>query len=259
MGICLHRIKGSQGHILDLISSVDFVATMHELLGAAGRMAEPCCSRPIGQRTEQDRKESQLEDYLVSHPVPNIASPLPMNWWLTFGTRNRPKWDLLCRIVVNDKPGLLLVEAKAHKGEMLQENKKRSPDGPKDSKSRRNDTQIRGCIGWANSFLSERVGGNFSLSADHHYQLANRLTYMSKVASAGVPTILLYLGWLNSPDWPRDRFRDHAEWCKSMREYASDVCCEELMMERTFPAKNGGSFQMLVRSLEVPRCDCPVS
>jgi hypothetical protein len=37
--------------------------------------------------------------------------------------------------------------------------------------------------------------GSDTLTADSHYQLANRLASAYKVASAGIPVVLLYLGF----------------------------------------------------------------
>ena len=41
------------------------------------------------------------------------------NWWLAQqGGANTPNWDLVSTCHINDRPGLVLVEAKAHEGEL---------------------------------------------------------------------------------------------------------------------------------------------
>jgi len=169
-------------------------------------------------------------------------------WWIEHKGRH-PQWDLLCHIVVRKTPGLLLVEAKAHESELAEQDEKSDPD-PASVDSQENDQQIRQRIEETNTNLHGLGIGTFALSADHHYQLANRLAYLNKLASLGIPTVLLYLGWLQSPDWPVDCLRDAAHWDQVMSDYMKDV------VPATFPGQvfqtpAGGSMLMLIRSLPV--------
>ncbi|HVA49051.1 MAG TPA: hypothetical protein VNH11_22000 [Pirellulales bacterium] len=223
---------------------------MDNLFGDQGiRLAEHGYPRPLGRRTPADWREYELEEYMRALPVPG-HKPLDLKWWIPHktGMNRRPTWDLLCHILVKGKPGLLLVEAKAHVGEMSEQDKKSRPTGSNESQC--NDRRIRHNISETNTLLSGLGYGQFSLSVDHHYQLANRIAYLSKLARDGIPVVLSYLGWLKSPAWPRDFFRDRSDWEEVMRRYTSGV------LPGDFPGKvvqfeNGGSMQMLVRSLEV--------
>jgi hypothetical protein len=58
------------------------------------------------------------------------------------------------------------------------------------------------------------------LKADRCYQLSNRFAWASKMASLGVPVVLVYLGFLGAIEMPRP-FRDHAVWESCLREYAN--------------------------------------
>ncbi len=101
-------------------------------------------------------------------------------------------------------PGLILAEAKAHYGEL--------GSGGGVAKNHQNEKRIRDAIAEANHNLN-RISYGWNLTADSHYQLCNRFAWGWKVASLGVPVILVYLGFLNVEDMPGYRvFRTDEEW-----------------------------------------------
>ena len=53
----------------------------------------------------------------------------------------------------------------------------------------------------------------WSLSRDSHYQLANRFAWAWKLADMGLPTILIYLGFLNAAEMKDQghHFIDHSQ------------------------------------------------
>ncbi len=240
--------RGSKRHVLDLVCSPNFETLMSSLLGNTNvRLAERCYPRPLNRQSPADRREYELEEYMRALPLPR-HKPVDPKWWLPHktGLNRRPTWDLLCHVDVDGRPGLLLVEAKAHVREMVEQDKKRDPTPSDESKA--NDRQIRSNIMHTNQVLSDLGAGRFSLSADNHYQLANRIAYLCKLAGDGIPAVLLYLGWLNSPAWPRDCFRDQAHWEQVMQRYMAGLVPASFP-ERLFKVHNGGSMQMLIRSL----------
>lgn len=232
--------------MLDLVSSSDFREIVNGLLKRTGaRLAKPDCCHPSGRSKRRDWTEAILEDYLGQYPLQKHVG-LNRKWWIPF-TTNCPNWDLVCHVIIDDKPGLLIVEAKAHHGEMSEKNSK-SPVDKKSDRSIANDLSIRLRLAEANIGLSRLGLGEFRLSADHDYQLSNRLAYLHKLASDGIPTILMYLGWTGSPDWETDPFRNRKNWKTSMKSHFERIGPWKFV-EKKHLLETGASLQMIVRSI----------
>lgn len=134
------------------------------------------------------------------------------DWWLAVRQKaNTPNWDLVSTCTVDGRDGLILIEAKAHKGEL----KRLDRCGAKEP---RNRERIRDAVEEA----SKALGEGWSLTADRHYQLSNRFAWAWKTASLGVPVVLVYLGFLNAVEMP-EPFQNHEDWQRSLHEYA-DRC-----------------------------------
>lgn len=114
------------------------------------------------------------------------------SWWLvTRAGANTPNWDLAATAAIGGRQGLVLIEAKAHDREL-------KPDG-KSPGNAANHSRIGTAIGEANQALNALRPG-WALSRDSHYQLANRFAGSWKLASLGVPVVLVYLGFLNAEE-----------------------------------------------------------
>jgi hypothetical protein len=243
------RDKGSKQHVLDLVNSPSFKVAINGLFRTADiRLSDECHRRPMGRSCWADWREYRLEGYLKEHPIKGHACPLERHWWIKHGV-NCPSWDLICHLLIEGSPGLLLVEAKAHEGEMSEQDKKVLPSKATDN-SKENHEQIMMRISEANDRFNELDIGQFRLSINSHYQLANRLAYLNKLACAGVPTVLLYLGWLRSPAWPKDGLRDDTHWHEVMNRYMKDVI-PTAFSKQVFSPESGASMRMLIRSLDV--------
>ena len=175
------------------------------------------------------------------------SGEMPSCWWVT-GRGTRPTWDLLCHPIVSEKPGLLLVEAKAHEGELDWAGKRLQPSAKLASKV--NHAQIADCIRETNVALNKLCDGVFGLDVDSHYQLANRIAYAWKLADLGLPVVLLYLGFTHD-NYFDDYIRDDAHWQRVMGGYMQGVVPQQFP-ERVHNLASGGSLQMLVRCLRVP-------
>ena len=147
------------------------------------------------------------------------------NWWLTVhrGSMTKPTWDVASTCTVAGKPGLLLVEAKAHKDELNWKGKslKRDPS----LGTIENHDRIGEAISEASAELHRVTKGPWNLSRDSRYQLANRFAWSWKLASLGIPVVLVYLGFLNAQDMA-DRgeiFGSDADWEQAVREYGEGV------------------------------------
>ena len=172
-------------------------------------------------------KEAQLDE---------LANLLPRNikrqqeikeqlrcWWLAAnGRANTPNWDIVSTCRIKGKPGLLLVEAKAHVNELSCSGKPLRKAASKNS--RKNHERICRAIAQANEAFQSATGGKWGLSRDHHYQLSNRFAWSWKLASLGIPVVLLYLGFLNAQDMcGKELFRTCTDWKNALKDYGEGV------------------------------------
>ena len=145
-----------------------------------------------------------------------------LDWWLTVQTKNitTPSWDIASTCHINGQPGLLLVEAKAHLGELRPKADSCSSRNPANRK------RIQQAIEQANAALSAATGNPWRLSRDHHYQLSNRFAWAWRLADLGVPVVLLYLGFLNAQEMisaDTELFQSAEQWAAAVREYGAGV------------------------------------
>jgi len=242
------RDRGSRKHVLDLASSPTFATTCDGLLAGTGfRMGEDQHRRPVGRSCSADWNEYRVEDYLKTHPLSPQGPFLDRKWWISHDG-NRPNWDLICQITDGTRVGLLLVEAKAHESEMAEQNKKSRPDTA-NPKSVSNDRQIRQVLDRTNSAMGRLGFGAFGLSADHHYQLSNRIAYAYKLATLGLPVVLMYLGFIGDCSFPKDWIRSADHWQRLVGGYIQGV------VPQGFPDRHvpvgPGSLVLIVRSLDL--------
>jgi hypothetical protein len=154
------------------------------------------------------------------------------DWWLCHKSgANTPNWDIAVGCEIEGRPGLVLVEAKANWPELGVAGKAIAADASE--RSRENHERIGAAIeearrGWC--ALDPRV----SISRDSHYQLANRLAFTWKLASLGIPVVMLYLGFTGD-DGISDAgapFVDDADWQGAFRGYSADVVPRDLFERR---------------------------
>ncbi|MFH1372369.1 MAG: hypothetical protein ABII79_01020 [bacterium] len=141
------------------------------------------------------------------------------SWWLAVAGRNpvTPNWDIASTCTIDGKRGLLLVEAKAHHEELKQKDR---------CGARKNFERIGVAVRSANDGLN-KVQDGWDLSHESHYQLCNRFAWSWKLATLGIPVVLVYLGFLNA-DEMRDPFPDVQSWDNAVRNYARDFVPESV-------------------------------
>jgi len=134
------------------------------------------------------------------------------NWWLAHPRgANTPNWDFVCTCTINRKPGLILVEAKAYEGEFKPDKKEIDPNAKIESKN--NHIKITEAIEEASIELNRySISNGFNLSIQEHYQLSNRFAFSWKLASLGIPIILIYLGFINAQEMGSSYFQDQKHW-----------------------------------------------
>ena len=133
-------------------------------------------------------------------------------WWLAT-TGKLPTWDLVASAKAGARKGLVLVEAKAHELE-LDSRRRTKVSSP-------NEVTITRALCEATAAL-EAVMPGWDL-VDAPYQLANRIAWGWKLASMGIPVVLVYVGFLHATEMSDlgEWFIDQAAWEGAVRRYSS--------------------------------------
>jgi hypothetical protein len=141
-----------------------------------------------------------------------------IDWWLARPRgATKPTWDIASTAMIGGQKGIILIEAKAHHVELSDAGK--SPGG----NSENSDT-IQAAIRQANTGLGGAQAG-WNLTTDSHYQLCNRFVWSWKIASLGVPVILVYLGFLNAEEMSDigQPFRSVNEWSDLINSHSVGI------------------------------------
>lgn len=221
--------RGSRKHILDWTGRQSFLDEFHQLLGDLPVSFSGAVFMPKGPAAPQEaRLESFGPKCLQGYPAwANLRS-----WWLTHERgANTPNWDIAVGCVIEQRPGLVLVEAKAHWGELGRQGKGRPH--PRSSRSKENHDRIGAAIEEARTGWHQHIPGVY-ISRDSHYQLANRLAFTWKLATLGIPTMLVYLGFtkdegISDAGAP---FKDTADWQRAFAQYTQGLVPHRLLEQR---------------------------
>lgn len=235
-------MKGSQKALLKLIDSNDFLKTINELIKETGaKITNEDVWKPKGMK---NKSESRLNTFLRKFCNKSDLGKSILDWWVVHNSVT-PNWDFLSTCSIDGVKGLLLIETKAHKGEL--------PKGGKDVKdkheSRVNHKQVFKAIKLANDAINEQVEG-VAISRDKYYQLSNRVAHAWWLADKGIPVVLLYLGFLNCKDMDNGKnklFKTDQDWQTSFIEHAKQVGVDKLLGKKVDCGE--AEFQMISKSI----------
>ena len=226
----VRSLRGSRKHVLDWTARREFVVELLQMIAPV----DACISRestwmPRGYRSpDEARLESFGPEVLPEHRAWKILR----DWWLAHERgANTPNWDIAVGCDIAGSPGLVLVEAKANVPELGQGGKLVGSDAS--ASSQENHRRIGQAIDEACAAL-RRISDATAISRDSHYQLSNRLAFAWKLASLGIPTVLVYLGFIGD-DGIRDvgqPFRDDSHWRRVFADYIRPVAPQELFERR---------------------------
>ena len=208
------NFRGSRKHFLDWTNELDFAHELATTINLPDVIVErEDCWAPSGWTSFRELRLSQATDaYFASE----IRSDL-ISWWLVHRRgANTPNWDLLATCRIRGVKGLVLVEGKAHVRELEWPGKKLKKYMHVD-----NHDRIGACINEAKKYLNTKRSG-VKISRDDRYQLANRVAFSWKLASEGVPVVLMYLGFLGDTYFT-DYLKDDAHWKNEMQNYMKNV------------------------------------
>lgn len=140
------------------------------------------------------------------------------------------------------------MEAKAHEGEFDWNGKRLSENCSKNSLE--NHEQIGLAIKEASGSLDSVIKG-VKISRGSHYQLANRIAYSWKLASMGIPVLLVYLGFTGDKGIADigQPFRGSEHWKADMGKYTRGILPQGFF-DRWLPCDQS-QMCMIVRSKRV--------
>lgn len=240
------RYRGSRKHILDWVEHESFLTEFRALLEPTGAQPRAGTWLPCGYRSPD---EARLETYGPRF-LPRATNWSALHdWWLAHKAgANTPNWDLAAVCSFDGTLGLALVEAKANVAELKEEGKSLKDDAS--ARSRANHERIAAAIREAQAGLSALVPG-VRIHADSHYQLANRLAFSWKLASLGVPVVLVYLGFTGDHGIldAGEPLHSDAHWRELFLDHATSVAPAELFEHRLTVAS--APLWVLIRSRDV--------
>lgn len=243
----MRAVRGSRKHILDWVERSTFPEELTALVRPTGATVT---SRHLWTPRGHDRsREPRLERFGPQALPAAVEWEALHSWWLVHrGPANTPNWDLAATCDMGGEPGLILIEAKANASELKVEGKQLR--GRPSWRSRENHARIADAIDEARRALNGIVLG-VRIRVDSHYELSTRVALAWKLATLGLETVLVCLGFtadLEAAD-VGESFRDHEHWLSVFSEHARAVLPDGLF-ERRLDCGAAG-MQLIIRSLTV--------
>ena len=239
--------------MLDWTNTPEFPVELLQLVAPVDcRLSARSRWMPRGYRSPD---EARLETFGPAVWPETEAWSVLRKWWLAHERgANTPNWDIAASCEIDGSQGLILVEAKANVPELSVAGK--PTDVGVSAASAENHERIGVAIGEARAAL-QRVSPSTAISRDSHYQLSNRVAFAWKLANAGVPTVLVYLGF-----WGDDGladvgayFQSSGHWESVFTEYARSVVPIDLFEYRI--ECGAAPMWLLVRSRQVIEASRP--
>jgi hypothetical protein len=240
--------RGSRKHILEWSGSNDFIPSLQRIVSPIG--FNVCKNADRQPKSYDDCRESTLTNKKDSF-LTRCQAQCVRDWWLFHKRGSKlPTWDLVIQAEdINKHPALVLVEAKARISELRSDGKKSSKRSQPEAQKRSddNDERIGKAISEAMSFLKHQ-NPKIHLCKYENYQFCNRIAFSWKLASMGIPVVLVYLGFLGDTGFT-DRIFTKERWTQSVREKTEKNFPFELWAEEI--RCGAGSFWFLVESKKV--------
>jgi hypothetical protein len=186
--------------------------------------------------------------------LPDALCVLLGKWWLPAngqGART-PNFDIASTCTVDGMAGLLLIEAKAHETELVNETGGRRLMADASAKRKASHVTIGAAIDSARIGLGAATRLPWQISRDNHYQMSNRFAWAWKLAELGMPVVLIYLGFVRAIDMSKPgevQFADAGAWEAAAMSHSAPLFPAEVWGQRW--SVNRLPFLPLIRSLEV--------
>jgi len=164
-----------------------------------------------------------------------------IRWWVK-EKNNTPHWDMLTLANLDGAPGVVLVEAKAHREELKPGDHCTSTNGPNRDRIAHRIRQTAKCLGLP------IPSSEAALKTD--YQLRNRITWALKLARHGLWVALVYIGFTNDPCWPEDPIEKDL-WLGHVLTRAAGIIPKGLETD-SLDVDNGGKLWFRIVEVPVP-------
>jgi hypothetical protein len=203
---CHFLTDGSKGEVARRLTAL--ISSRTQIIAADHRM-------PAGFDATEEAQLDRAEDIVRSPEHRGILR----DWWLAEPTprSKTPTWDIVSTCSIDGRPGLLLIEAKAHERELINELCGKRFD---EHSSRANHSKIAGAIAEANEGLRLATGWDWRLSSTSCYQISNRFAWAWKLCTLGYPVVLVYLGFIGATDMAKS-FKTSDQWHSSVKGHSS--------------------------------------
>jgi hypothetical protein len=195
-------MKGSKRHICWYVNEAP--ALLNGTLFSASSMlahaaaADPVWLSPLADEGyEEYWNERFLErlDLLDEH-LESFRAFWPFKPWANgkVNPRGTPHWDALARVpLASGRPGAIMIEAKAHRGELMKPNDRSKADDQSLAKIRTSFAEVRGFY---------EIDDAVPAWETRYYQFCNRLAHLWWMNErAEVPTWLVYVLIVDDPAW----------------------------------------------------------
>lgn len=240
-------------HLLTDGSTRDVAARLSALLEPFATVAVSDQWMPRGFELLEECQLHRRSPVLDSDLCDQLAA-----WWLPANQRTdrTPNFDITSTCLIDGRPGIVLVEAKAHDNELIRESagRKVASIDPSTSRVSRESSHVTigVAIEQARTSLSTEIGLHFGISRDRCYQMSNRFAWAWKVAASGIPVVLMYLGFLDAEDMVSsgNPFRTHDEWEKLVRSHSAPIAPDAIWNQRH--TIEGQPFIPIIRSTFQP-------
>lgn len=232
--------------MLELIDSPDFFTSINSMIQEEGAFVALSDNwLPLGIKNP---REGQLKEFLGTNFSSQLAKDF-VTWWLAIPKYRTPNWDFISTCQIKGQKGILLIEAKAHKGELNGESHGKNLKSNASTESEDNHKKIRSAIEITNDGINN-FKNEVSISIDNCYQLSNRVANAWWLANQGIPVVLIYLGFLNVQEMNyggRKILTNLNEWETCFREHAKQVGVENIIGEWVDCGRSG--FKLIVKSI----------
>lgn len=199
-----------------------------------------------------DVEEAQL------HKAPRLLSPALSarlgEWWIPADKQlsMTPNLDIASTCTIDGAPGLLLIEAKAHHTELMNETSGRQLTKDDSTGRKANHATIGAAIESARMGLAAATRLEWQISRDSHYQMSNRFAWTWKLTELGIPVVLVYLGFLKAKDMSKPGevpFANAGVWEALVHSHSAPLFPGKVW-DRRWSVK-GVPLMPLIRSLEL--------
>lgn len=202
-----------------------------------------------------------ITDEAQLHKAPGLFSTpdhcqIIRDWWFKIvrgGRQTAPSIDIASTCTVDGKAGILLIEAKAHDLELIDEEKGKPLKSDPTIGEQTNHDHIGGAIANANQPLSDATRVKWSLSRDSRYQMSNRFATACKLTELGYPVIVLYMGFLNAEDMRfggRTPLASYYEWFTLVTDHSAPLFPKDVW--NNVHKVHGQPLIPIIRSMVIP-------